>query len=222
MTDIEASRTANRRAAAERAILDAAWSVMAREGVAALSVREVARSVGLRQQSLTYYFPTKQALLDALFADGFADLRAVLERLPVGEDLIEGVVAVAEAVVAYCAAHPPRYHLMLQRTVPGFAPTDASHGVALGVLRVLGDRLAVAGITHPGDVALVRGLISGLAAEQIANEPGGHLYVSQTNRGIRMLLASLREDAATVPSPSHRPPRGRPPANASGVPEDLL
>ena len=35
------------------------------EGVAALNVREVARSVGLRQQSLTYYFPTKQDLLDA-------------------------------------------------------------------------------------------------------------------------------------------------------------
>ena len=75
MTGFTVSTPANRRAVAERAILDAAWSVMAREGVAALSVREVARSVGLRQQSLTYYFPTKQALLAALFADGFADLR---------------------------------------------------------------------------------------------------------------------------------------------------
>ncbi len=191
MTGLTASRPAKRRAAAERAILDAAWSVMAREGVAALSVREVARSVGLRQQSLTYYFPTKQALLDALFADGFADLRAVLDELPSSQDPIEGVVAVAEAVVAYCAAHPPRYHLMLQRTVPGFTPTDASHEVALGVLGVLVDRLAAAGITHPGDVALVRGLISGLAAEQIANEPGGHSYISQATRGIRMLLGSL-------------------------------
>ncbi len=191
MTGLTASRPAKRRAAAERAILDAAWSVMAREGVAALSVREVARSVGLRQQSLTYYFPTKQALLDALFADGFADLRAVLDELPSSQDPIEGVVAVAEAVVAYCAAHPPRYHLMLQRTVPGFTPTDASHEVALGVLGVLVDRLAAAGITHPGDVALVRGLISGLAAEQIANEPGGHSYISQATRGIRLLLGSL-------------------------------
>ncbi len=122
MTGFTVSTPANRRAVAERAILDAAWSVMAREGVAALSVREVARSVGLRQQSLTYYFPTKQALLDALFADGFADLRAVLEGLPISRESIEAVVAVAEAAVAYCAAHPPRYDLMLQRTVPGFAP----------------------------------------------------------------------------------------------------
>ena len=79
MTGTATPRTTARRAAVEREVLDAAWSVMAREGAAALSVREVARAVGLRQQSLTHYFPTKQALLDALFADGFADLGAVLD-----------------------------------------------------------------------------------------------------------------------------------------------
>src|SRR3712207_6200099 len=127
MTGSAISRAASRRAAAEREILDAAWSVMAREGTAALSVREVARSVGLRQQSLTHYFPTKQALLDALFADGFGDLRTVLGAIPLSRDPVADVVAVAEAVVAYCVAHPARYHLMLQRTVPGFTPSDASH-----------------------------------------------------------------------------------------------
>src|SRR5687768_18167004 len=122
MTESPTSRTAGRRAAVEREILDAAWSLMGREGVAALSVREVARSVGLRQQSLTYYFPTKQALMDALFADGFRDLASVLEALPPFPESIDGVVAVGAAVVDYCVAHPARYHLMFQRTVPGFAP----------------------------------------------------------------------------------------------------
>src|ERR1044072_2270051 len=82
MTDSQQSRVVSRRARVEREILDGAWKEMARAGVAALSVREVARSVGIRQQSLTYYFPTKQALLDALFADGFADLRRVFDALP--------------------------------------------------------------------------------------------------------------------------------------------
>lgn len=185
------SRAASRRAAAKRPILLAAWSVMDRQGVAALSVREVARKVGLRQQSLTHYFPTKQALLDALFADGFADLRTVLSRVPPNDDPIEAVVAVAEAVVEYCVAHPARYHLMLQRTVPGFAPSSESHDVALRCLGILIERLAAAGISEPDDVALIRGLISGLAAEQIANEPEGRHYVSQTARGIRALLGFL-------------------------------
>ena len=197
MTDKLASRVAARRAAVQREVLDAAWAVMAREGVAALSAREVARSVGLRQQSLTYYFPTKQDLLDALFADGFADLRAVLRDVPANPDPIDAVVAVAEAVVEYCAANPARYHLMFQRTVPGFSPSDESHRTALECLGVLVERLRAARVTDPADVAVVRGLISGLAAEQIANDPGGRQFISQVGRGTRAVLASLQTPSAT-------------------------
>ena len=91
---------------------------MAREGVAALSVREVARAVGIRQQSLTYYFATKQALLDALFADGFADLRARFNELGPARDPVVGVVDIARAFVDHLVARPAAYHLMFQGTVP--------------------------------------------------------------------------------------------------------
>ena len=179
-----------RRAAAQRQILDAAWAVMAEEGVAALSAREVARSVGMRQQSLTYYFPTKQDLLDALFADGFEDFHEVLGHVPADPDPVEAVVAVAEAVIRYFGSHPERYHLMFQRTVPGFTPSDESHQAALRCLGVLTGRLESAGVTDPGDVALVRGLISGLASEQIANDAGGRQFTDQVGRGVRALLAA--------------------------------
>ncbi len=190
MTGSSASRAAARRKRVEREILDAAWTLMAREGVAAVSVREVARSVGLRQQSLTHYYPTKQALLDALFADGFADLRRTLEQVPATNDAVGRVVAVAVAVVDYCVANPARYHLMLQRTLPSFAPSEDSFRVALGCLAVLVDGLSAAGITDPGDVALIRGLISGLAAEQIANDPHGRIFADQADRGIRALVTT--------------------------------
>ena len=195
MTDLPPSRVTARRKVVEREILDAAWSLMAREGVAAVSVREVARSVGIRQQSLTHYFPTKQALLDALFADGFADLRRTLEQLPPSDDAIGGVVAVAVAVVDYCVANPARYHLMLQRTLPSFSPSEESYRVTLDCLKVLIERLAAAGITDPADIALIRGLISGLAAEQIANDPHGRIFADQAGRGIRTLVTtSMRGD----------------------------
>ena len=192
MTDSEPSRATTRRARAERQILDAAWAVMAREGVAALSVREVARSVGIRQQSLTYYFPTKQELLDALFADGFADLRRTLDRLPPAPDPDQGVVDVAVAFVDHLVARPAAYHLMFQGTVPGFEPSEASHAVALTVLRELVDRLAAAGVTEAADLALVRSMMSGLAAEQVANDPRGRLFADQAERGIRAVLAAIR------------------------------
>jgi AcrR family transcriptional regulator len=191
MTDSDAPTTA-RRARAERQILDAAWAEMAREGVAALSVREVARAVGIRQQSLTYYFPTKQELLDALFADGFAELRRTFDRLRAASDPEQGVVDVAVAFVDHLVARPAAYHLMFQGTVPGFEPSEESHAIALTVLGELVERLAAAGVTEPADLALVRSVMSGLAAEQIANDPTGHLFADQTERGIRAVLAATR------------------------------
>lgn len=199
MTDIPVSRPTARRMAAKREILDAAWTLMAREGVAEISVREVARAVGMRQQSLIYYFPTKTALLDALFADGFADLARTFDRLPRNDDPMEAVVELAVGVVDFCVANPARYHLMLQRSIPGFQPSEESHQVALDVLSGLTRRLAAAGVTAESDVALVRGLISGLAAEQSANDPSGRLFVDQTARGIRALVSATQARQGRAP-----------------------
>lgn len=169
---------------------------MVREGVAALNVREVARAVGIRQQSLTYYFPTKQALLDALFADGFAGLRRRFDDLGSAADPVQGVVDVANVFVQHLAVRPAAYHLMFQRTVPGFEPTEASHAVALTVLQELVDRLAAAGVRKPADVALVRSVMIGIAAEQIANDPHGRLFIDQTERAVRAVLAAIAADTA--------------------------
>lgn len=193
MTDTKmwAPRASGGRDAAVRAVLDGAWNLMAREGVAALSVRQLARDLGVRQQSLTYYFPTKRDLLDALFADGFARLRPLLEDAGAGRGAAERLEATVEALLGFCTAHPERYHLMLQRTVPGFTPSEGSHDVAVAALRVLMERLAAAGVTRREDVLAVRGLINGLAAEQIANDPGGRSYVGQARRVLRALLSGL-------------------------------
>lgn len=205
MTD-ERTDVATRRAETERAILDAAWAEMAREGVAALSVREVARSVGIRQQSLTYYFPSKSALLDALFADGFAELRRCFDGLPPVTDPDRGVVDVAVAFVDHLVARSAAYHLMFQNTVPGFRPSPASHDIALTVLRELVDRLAAAGITKPADIALVRSVMSGIAAEQIANDPRGRLFADQTERAVRSVIDTIRSKRPS-PKTSGRAPR---------------
>ena len=213
MTENGESRVAVRRARVEREILDAAWDVMAREGVAALSVREVARAVGLRQQSLTYYFPTKQALLDALFADGFTNLRQRFDLLPPAAEPVDGVVDIACTFVEHMAARPAAYHLMFQGTVPGFRPSEDSHRIALTVLQELTDRLAAAGITEAADIALVRGLMSGIAAEQIANDPAGRLFLEQTPRGVRAILDALRTTSVNISSrrrESRSQPKSRP------------
>jgi AcrR family transcriptional regulator len=183
------------RQAAVREVLDAAWALMEREGVAALSLRELSRSLGIRPQSLAYYFPTKATLLDALFRDGFCDLAARLRDVRdagvSGADPSDALAAAVSTVLVFCAASPARYHLMLQRTVPGFTPTTESHQVALDALGLLLDRLTAAGISDPADVDVFRGLVNGLAAEQIANDPGGRRFISRAEHAVRLFLAGV-------------------------------
>jgi AcrR family transcriptional regulator len=90
-------------------------------------------------------FPTKPELLDALFADGFAQLRRRFDQLEPGGDPVDGVVDVARAFVEHLVARLAAYHLMFQGTVPGFQPSQASHAIALSVLQELIDRLAAVG-----------------------------------------------------------------------------
>src|SRR5260370_21375964 len=120
-----------RRKAALREVLDAAWALMEREGVAALSLRELARTLGIRPQSLAHYFPTKAALLDALFRDGFSDLADPPQPADGNDAPADALTAAVRAVLAFCLASPARYHLMLHRTLPGFTPTQESHDEAL-------------------------------------------------------------------------------------------
>lgn len=53
-------------------IVDAAWSLAQRDGLSAISLRDLAAAVGLRQPSLYVHFSSKLALYDAMFADGYS------------------------------------------------------------------------------------------------------------------------------------------------------
>jgi AcrR family transcriptional regulator len=63
-----------------RALLDAAWRLVVEKGLAALTLREVARAAGVSHAAPYHHFPTRTALLDALAVEGFAGLdRAMAE-----------------------------------------------------------------------------------------------------------------------------------------------
>ena len=67
---------AERRAVTRSEILSAAWDVCRADGIAALSMREVARRVGLQPPSLYSYFDSKNAIYDAMFAQASAEFVA--------------------------------------------------------------------------------------------------------------------------------------------------
>lgn len=193
------TRVARRRAAVVRELLDTAWALIERDGVAAVTMRELAARIGVQPQSLSGYFPSKAALLDALFREGFTQATQRLSQLPQPDDPRQFLVSSVNDFLAFCVENPGRFHLMLQRSVPGFTPSPKSLETSALSLQIMLDRAAAAGIRSANDVILLRALISGLASEQLANEPGGQRFISQAERAVALLLDSI--DTATTNKP---------------------
>src|SRR3954449_5189619 len=90
-------------------VLDIAAEIMAEQGVAGLSVGEIARRMGIRPPSLYVYFPSKNALYDALFARGAELLVATMEEHAAQADesapLADQLLAAARRFIEWCVAH---------------------------------------------------------------------------------------------------------------------
>jgi AcrR family transcriptional regulator len=163
-------------------VLDVAAEVMADQGVAGLTLGEVARRMGIRPPSLYGYFDGKHALYDALFERGWQLLADVMRGLGNGFDWTDPVAEVhayAAAFVRWAVEHPAYSALMFWRPVPGFVPSERAYASAValdeeGRAEVV--RLRDAGIL-PADVDVERAyraqvaLISGVISQQLSNAP---------------------------------------------------
>ena len=74
-------KVAQRRQAKVASIVAAAWKLAREHGIAGVSLHALAREVGMRQPSLYEYFDSKNALYDAMFADGNRQLLDRLDQL---------------------------------------------------------------------------------------------------------------------------------------------
>ncbi|MFE6750704.1 TetR/AcrR family transcriptional regulator [Kitasatospora purpeofusca] len=123
-----ASHTARQLARAEltRAIKEAATRRLAETGAAALSLRAVARDLGLASSALYRYFPSRDALLTALIVDAFNALGAAAESAAaVPADPGARWLAACRAVRQWALVHPHEFALVYGSPVPGYrAPTD--------------------------------------------------------------------------------------------------
>lgn len=169
-----ADRIYRRRDQTRAEILAAAWELCRERGLSALALRELADRVGMRAPSLYSYFPSKEAIYDAMFAEGQRELLSLLDDdddgTPLGRTELHERTRV---FFDFCTADPTRYQLMFQRVVPGFTPSEASYALALEVLTLLDRRLCSAGVTEASDRDLWTAMITGLTDQQISNDPGG-------------------------------------------------
>jgi AcrR family transcriptional regulator len=101
-----------------------AWQQIAEAGAASLSLRAVARAMGMTSSALYRYFPSREALLTVLVREGFASLADALEtveaELAGAAETEERFIRIVRAYRAWSLEHPSEYALMFGTPVPGF------------------------------------------------------------------------------------------------------
>ncbi|WP_129308246.1 TetR/AcrR family transcriptional regulator [Streptomyces sp. L2] len=98
------------------ALLKSAERTLREKGVGALSLRELARDVGVSHAAPGRHFKDKQALLDALALDGYDRLDGALSGADrPGLSFEERMTALARAYLGFAVDHPELLELMFAR-----------------------------------------------------------------------------------------------------------
>ncbi|MEU0112687.1 TetR/AcrR family transcriptional regulator [Streptomyces bobili] len=106
------------------AIKEEARRQLAAEGAAKLSLRGVARQLGMVSSALYRYFPSRDDLLTALIIDSYDSLGECAEAAHsavADTDPVRRWVAVCEAVRGWALVHPHEYALIYGTPVPGYS-----------------------------------------------------------------------------------------------------
>jgi AcrR family transcriptional regulator len=140
---VNASRTARQRVRAEltREITETARRHLATDGAAGLSLRAVARELGMVSSAVYRYFPSRDDLLTALIIDGYNAIGAAAERADGAcrrDDHRGRWLAACRAVRDWAMAHPHEYSLVYGSPVPGYRAPEQTIGPASRVAAVLG------------------------------------------------------------------------------------
>src|SRR3712207_1692933 len=192
-------------------VLDVAVAVMTEQGVAGLTLGEVARRMGIRPPSLYGYFDGKHALYDALFERGWRELQTTLQpaSAEAPSDPLTAVHAGTAVLVRWAVEHPAYSALMFWRPVPGFVPSEKAYAPAVELDAV--GRSQVVALRDTGllaaDVDVDRAyrawtaLVSGVISQQLANAPDepfdGGRFTSVLPDLIAMWLTHHRRTSST-------------------------
>lgn len=102
-----------------RALLEAARALIGAHGMEALTLREVARKVGVTHAAPYHHFPTRESLLDALADEAFDLLDAAMRAAPSAPEDGAGasgrLAAIGRAYIDFARAHPEHLQVMFRR-----------------------------------------------------------------------------------------------------------
>jgi AcrR family transcriptional regulator len=184
------SSRALRRQDTVRRILEAAWRLSRERGLTGWTLRDLGSEVGMRAPSLYGYAGSKNALFDLMFADGYRQLIERIDEQERPEDPEDLVRTAARLFVTFAVEEPARFQLLFQFTAPGFEPSEESMGLARRTLDELAGVLAAAGVEDRAELDLWTATLTGLASQQVSNDPGGDRWLRLVDVAVsRLLLA---------------------------------
>jgi AcrR family transcriptional regulator len=141
-----APRTARERVRRELTseIKEVALAQLASSGGAALSLRAIAREMGMASSALFRYFRNRDALLTALIIDSYSSLAEAAETAEArmhGKSIEDRWMAICHGVRNWAIAHPHEYALIFGSPIPGYAAPTGTVAPASRVPLLLGDLL---------------------------------------------------------------------------------
>lgn len=139
----------------EARIIELGRRQLVERGAAGLSVRAIARELGMVSSAVYRYVSSRDELVTLLLVDAYSDLADCVDRAreTVGELWSDDVIAIARAARRWAVAHPARWALLYGSPVPGYhAPPERTVAVGTRVVVALFDAMA-AGIAT-GDIRL--------------------------------------------------------------------
>jgi len=139
----------------EAQIVELGRRQLATVGAAGLSVRAIARELGMVSSAVYRYVASRDALLTLLLVDAYSDLADAVGQARAGTDggWRTDVATIAHALRTWATEQPADWALLYGSPVPGYqAPAELTTGPGTRVIAMLFDAVATGVAT--GDIAL--------------------------------------------------------------------
>ncbi|MBB2903340.1 AcrR family transcriptional regulator [Kineococcus radiotolerans] len=187
-----------------QALLEEGRRLLAEQGVAAVTMRELARRTGVSYAAPARHFSSREALLAAIADEGFKELAEVLQAAERAGDLPARLSAYAHAHVRFAVTNGALMELMFTRG-PGSEQADHPPSPAAVQFFVLGARMLgeQAPHGHLGPLPyLLTAALEGISSLAINGRLPPEQVEEVTDAAVRMMLPAVREQMERTPDHS--------------------
>ena len=191
-------------------ILDAATDMFGVRGVDAVSLDMIAADVGVAKQTLLYWFPSKDDLVQAVLVEAASELTIATEAAirATGDDPLDRIEAVVRAVFRPAVRRPALLGLIREVSRLSPAVGERFHAElrplvdrAVGYLQKEMDRGRIRQADPRLIAALCYATVTGIATEPELLRSGGW---QPTTAALRRLRGELRAFLRAAPAPAPR------------------